>query len=157
MGKIKKRAALKKTVAALKKNGKIIVFTNGCFDIIHPGHVKYLARCKRLGHVLVVGLNTDSSVRRLKGRNRPVMKQGDRAEILSALEAVDYVTFFNELTPEKLIRQVAPHVLAKGGDWKAGDIAGADFVRESGGRVRTVPFVRGYSTSRIIKKIKTGA
>jgi D-beta-D-heptose 7-phosphate kinase/D-beta-D-heptose 1-phosphate adenosyltransferase len=137
----------------LRAKGKKIVLTNGCFDILHAGHVRYLKKAKAFGDILVVGLNSDRSVRAIKGPTRPVVGQNDRAEVLSALECVDYVTVFGELTPVKLIKAVRPAVLVKGADWKIGDIAGSDFVSSYGGKTLTVSLVKGRSTSGIIRKI----
>jgi D-beta-D-heptose 7-phosphate kinase/D-beta-D-heptose 1-phosphate adenosyltransferase len=153
-GKILTRAALSRRLAALRRAGKRIVFTNGCFDLIHPGHVRYLRAARRLGDVLVVGLNSDRSVRRLaKGPGRPLVSEGDRAEVLAALEMVDFVTLFAEDTPLDLIRRVRPDVLVKGGDWSEERIVGADVVRAGGGSVRSLPFAPGYSTTRLIRRI----
>ena len=154
MSKLKNLAAIKKIAAGLRRKGKKIVFTNGCFDIIHYGHIKYLEKCKKLGDVLVVGLNSDSSVRKIKGKNRPVTGEKERAAILASLEFVDYVTIFSERTPAKLISNVTPDVLAKGGDWAKNEIVGAAYVKKNGGRVATVPFVKGYSTTRILQRLK---
>ena len=154
MGKIKKIGKIRKIAAALKKKKRKIVFTNGCFDILHYGHVRYLRQCKRLGDVLIVGLNSDSSAKKIKGKTRPIKGQKERAALLSAFEFIDYITMFNAPTPQKLIQAITPQVLAKGGDWKKSDIVGADHVKKNGGRVATIPFVRGYSTTRIIKRIK---
>lgn len=141
--------------AAKKKGrGKTVVFTNGCFDIIHAGHVEYLARAKSLGDALVVGLNTDSSVRKLKGAGRPVTGQDDRARVLSALSSVDAVVLFNEETPLNLIKQVKPDILVKGGDYTRATVVGADVVESNGGRVRIIPLVEGKSTTGIISEIK---
>lgn len=151
--KIVSQAKLAKILARARKNGKKAVFTNGCFDIIHAGHVKYLADAKRLGDILVIGLNSDKSVKRLKGPSRPVNIESDRAKVLAALESVDYVTKFCEDTPEKLIVKLSPDILVKGGDWKIDDIVGGDHVRSRGGRVVRIKFVKGRSTSSVIKKI----
>ena len=131
-----------------------IVFTNGCFDLLHVGHVTYLAQAKALGDVLVIGLNTDASVRRLKGPNRPVNAQDARALVLAALESVDFVVFFDEDTPYNIITQVKPDILVKGGDYEIDNIVGGDFVRARGGQVLTIPFVDGFSTSNILEQIK---
>jgi rfaE bifunctional protein nucleotidyltransferase chain/domain len=151
--KIIPRAALRSTVRALRLRGKRIVFTNGCFDILHYGHVRYLERAASFGDVLVVGLNSDSSVRAIKGRNRPVNHQADRAAVLAALESVDYVTIFSEETPLQLISFLQPDVLVKGADWKKKAIVGAAFVRSRKGKVVTVPLERGRSTSGMIERI----
>lgn len=154
MGEIKKFAEIKKIAAALRKRGKKIVFTNGCFDILHYGHIKYLMKCRRLGDVLIIGLNSDSSVREIKGRNRPLTGEKERAAVLAALAVVDYVIVFPEPTPKDLIEAVNPDIVAKGGDWKKSEIVGRRHLERTGGRVVRVPFVRGYSTSKVIKKIK---
>ncbi|MFH1594186.1 MAG: D-glycero-beta-D-manno-heptose 1-phosphate adenylyltransferase [Candidatus Omnitrophota bacterium] len=152
--KIKTLNELKRIVRAAKKMRKKIVFTNGCFDIIHFGHVSYLKKCKELGSVLIVGLNSDSSVRRIKGRGRPVTKERERSIVLSALESIDYVTIFGDSTPGRIITSLTPDILVKGGDWRKKDIVGADHVKRFGGRVVTVPFVKGYSTTSLIERIK---
>ena len=141
---------LKTVVRAEKKK---IVFTNGCFDILHPGHVDYLAKAKALGDTLIVGLNSDSSVRKLKGKGRPIVSQGDRAKVLSGLESVDFVVIFSDPTPIKLIKAVKPDVLVKGGDWPVKDIVGSDFVQFRGGKVKSLPYLKGHSTKAIINKI----
>ena len=138
----------------LRSRGKKIVFTNGCFDILHVGHVDYLTKARRMGDILVVGLNSDSSVKKIKGPGRPVNRERDRATVLSALSTVDYVSIFSEPTPEKLIKKVRPDVLVKGGDWSVKDIVGGDFVRSYGGRVRNISFVKGYSTTSLIRKME---
>ena len=143
------RAKLKGIVATLKSQGKKIVFTNGCFDLIHAGHVRYLREAKSLGNVLVIGLNSDASVSTIKP-GRPVTPENQRAEVLASLEMVDYVTLFSEDTPYELIKEIGPDVLVKGADWNVDDIVGKDLVQE----VRTIPFVDGISTSNIIKKIQ---
>jgi rfaE bifunctional protein nucleotidyltransferase chain/domain len=138
----------------LRSKGKRIVFTNGCFDILHVGHVDYLSMARKMGDVLVIGLNSDSSVRKIKGKGRPVNSQLDRARVLSALEPVDYISIFGESTPEKLIKRLRPDILVKGGDWKLDNIVGGKFVRSCGGKVRRIPFVKGYSTTSVLKKIE---
>lgn len=137
-----------------RKNGKKIVFTNGCFDILHVGHVRYLSQARALGDLLVVGLNKDSSVKKLKGPERPVTREKDRAEVLGALAAVDCVVLFGDPTPLRLIKAIRPDVLVKGGDWKKEHIVGAGFVEALGGQVRSLPFVKGFSTTGLIGKIK---
>ena len=132
---------------------EIVVFTNGCFDIIHPGHIDLLERAKQLGTKLIVGINSDSSVRAIKGEPRPFLSQADRALILKNLRFVDEVRVFDEPTPEKLIRKIKPDVLVKGGDWKKNEIIGADFVERNGGRVFSLPLKDGYSSSKIVEKI----
>lgn len=137
----------------LSASGKSIVFTNGCFDILHAGHVAYLSQAKTLGDILVLGLNSDASVRRLKGASRPVNTQDNRALVLAGLSAVDYVCIFEEDTPYELIREVLPDVLVKGGDWAPSDIVGSDIVLARGGKVLSLDFVEGLSTTGIIQKL----
>ncbi len=145
---------LVKRIKVLKKRGNTVVFTNGCFDIIHAGHISYLRQAKSLGDFLVVGLNSDASVKRLKGEGRPVNDQYSRAVTLSCLSMVNYVTIFTQDTPYDLIAAICPEVLVKGGDWSPSEIVGSDIVRSYGGDVLTIPFIEGYSTSDIIEKIK---
>ena len=148
---------LAKTLSLLrkeKKKGRKIVFTNGCFDVLHVGHVRYLKKAKSLGDVLVIGLNTDASVKRLKGSGRPLNKEKDRAEVLGALAFVDRVVFFSEATPERLIRAVRPDLIVKGGDWKKKDIVGSAFVESYGGKARSLPYIRGFSTTGLLDKIR---
>ncbi len=154
MNKLKRLNELIKIVEGLKKEGKKIVFTNGCFDILHLGHIRYLREAKRRGDVLIIGLNSDKSVRSLKGRDRPLVKEKDRAEILGALEMVDYIVVFDELTPKNLIDRILPDILAKGGDWKKEEVVGRDTVEAQGGKVVIIPEVKGYSTSALINKIQ---
>jgi rfaE bifunctional protein nucleotidyltransferase chain/domain len=137
----------------LKKKGRKIVFTNGCFDLIHPGHIAYLEEAARLGHELVVALNSDASVRRLKGPSRPINKLNDRARVMAGLGCVSCVTWFTQDTPEKIIRELSPEVLVKGGDWQPHQIVGADWVLKSGGKVFSLQFVKGRSTTKILEKI----
>lgn len=132
-----------------------MVFTNGCFDIIHRGHVEYLAKARKLGDLLIVGLNGDSSVRKLKGKGRPVISQRDRAFILSHLDMVDYVVVFDTLTPKRLIRKMAPDILVKGGDYDPQTIVGAADVRAFGGKVVTLPYIPGRSSSAIIDSVRS--
>ncbi len=131
-----------------------IVFTNGCFDVLHFGHVDYLRKAKKCGDCLVVGLNSDHSVRVIKGEGRPVNRERDRAEVLSELSCVDAVTFFGDETPFRLIKRVRPDVLVKGADWSKGKIVGADFVESYGGKVKRIPLVKGRSTTRTLEKLK---
>ncbi|MCM8777306.1 MAG: D-glycero-beta-D-manno-heptose 1-phosphate adenylyltransferase [Candidatus Omnitrophica bacterium] len=154
MGKIKSFREIEKISRQLKKKGRKIVFTNGCFDILHKGHIRLLKKAKSLGDVLIVGLNTDSSVRRLKGKDRPFLKEDDRAEILSALEMVDYVVLFPQDTPYKLIKIIKPDVLVKGGDYKKEGVVGRDIVEDYGGRVYIFPVIKGISTTKIVEKVK---
>lgn len=145
---------LRKIVSRLKKKRKKIVFTNGCFDLLHAGHIALLRKAKALGDVLIVGLNTDRSVRNLKGKGRPVILQKDRALVLSALRDVDYIVFFSGPTPLNLIRSLTPDVLAKGADYKSSAIVGGDWVLSNGGRVVRIPLVKGRSSSGLFKKLK---
>lgn len=140
---------------AVKLHQQKIVFTNGCFDVLHFGHVHYLLQAKELGDILVVGLNSDDSVRRLKGPSRPINGEKERAFVLAALACVDYVVVFEEDTPKELIETVRPDVLVKGGDYALDQIVGADFVTRTGGSVTTLPFVEGFSSTRIIEQLKT--
>lgn len=144
---------LVRIVEGLKREGKRIVFTNGCFDILHVGHVRYLKEARRFGDILIVGVNSDVSVRKIKGDNRPIIPQGERAEVLSSIRFVDYVIIFGEPDPHNLIAAIKPNVLVKGGDWSREKIVGGDIVESSGGEVHTVPFVEGASSSRIIETI----
>ncbi len=147
------RNSLPKLLAKIRRQKKRIVFTNGVFDIIHRGHVEYLSLAKSYGDILIVGLNSDASVKRLKGPKRPLQKQNDRAIILSAIKPVDYVVLFGEDTPLKLIKEIKPDILAKGADYKTAEIVGADFVKENGGRVKRIRLTRGKSSTKIIKLI----
>jgi D-beta-D-heptose 7-phosphate kinase/D-beta-D-heptose 1-phosphate adenosyltransferase len=143
---------------SIQSRGRSVVFTNGVFDLLHPGHVRYLRAARRLGDVLVVGLNSDRSVRRLdKGPERPLVRERDRAEVLAALEMVDYVTVFGGDTPYELIKATRPDVLVKGGDWTVDRIVGADLVLARGGLVKSLRFAPGYSTTSLVKKITTEA
>ena len=137
----------------LKSEKKKIVFTNGCFDLLHVGHIRYLSNAKKLGDFLIVGLNSDESVKILKGQNRPINKFEDRAMLLSALRSVDLVIMFEEQTPENLINKIVPDVLVKGGDYDIEDIAGYHTVIKNGGKVKTLDFYKGYSSTNYIKKI----
>jgi rfaE bifunctional protein nucleotidyltransferase chain/domain len=154
--KIIKRETLKEKVQALKRAGKSIVFTNGCFDFLHVGHVRYLKAAKAQGDVLVVGLNSDGSVRQIKGQRRPVVPEDERAEILASLACVDFVTLFDEPDPAMLIRFLMPDVLVKGADWAMDAIVGRDIVETAGGRVVRIPLTEGVSTSGMIEKIIAG-
>ena len=137
-----------------KRNGRRVVFTNGCFDLLHPGHIRSLEQARALGDVLIVGLNSDISVRQLKGEGRPVIPERERAEILAALESVDAVVIFDDLTPREVIARLLPDVLVKGGDWPGDQIVGREEVEAAGGRVVLAPVVPGYSTTDILKKIR---
>lgn len=137
----------------IKNEKKSIVFTNGCFDILHRGHASYLNQAKSLGDNLIVGVNSDRSVRALKGESRPVNNESDRAFLIDNLKSVDYVIIFDEDTPYDLIREIQPDFLVKGGDWKEEDIVGWDIVKESGGKVLSLKFIENYSTTNTIKKL----
>jgi len=137
-----------------KRNGRRVVFTNGCFDLLHPGHVRGLELARELGDVLIVGLNSDASVRQLKGEGRPVISERERAEILAGLESVDAVVIFDDLTPREVIARLLPDVLVKGGDWPGDQIVGREEVEAAGGRVVSIPVVPGYSTTAILQKMR---
>lgn len=146
--------SLLKDLEASRAAGKKIVFTNGCFDLLHVGHVRYLEEAQRQGDLLVVGVNSDASVKRLKGPTRPIQNESDRAEILLALKSVHQVVVFTDDTPESIIKAIKPDVLVKGGDWKIEQIVGGDFVIKNGGQVRSLTFVDGKSTTKLIEKSK---
>jgi len=152
--KIKSLADASLQVKSWQKTGEKVVFTNGCFDLLHLGHVDYLEKARNLGDRLIVGLNTDSSVGRFKGPERPLQDQNSRARVLAALQFVDLVVFFDEDTPQNLISELVPNILVKGSDYLAENIVGADVVKKNGGVVKTIGFVTGYSTTRIVEKIK---
>jgi D-beta-D-heptose 7-phosphate kinase/D-beta-D-heptose 1-phosphate adenosyltransferase len=151
--KIKERKELSRIIKNLKAKGKRIVFTNGCFDLLHIGHVRYLEKARALGDILVVGVNSDSSVQKIKGPKRPLLPEEERTEILSGLGCVDYITLFNEIDPLKLITSLRPDVLVKGGDWTREEIVGGELVERCGGEVVIIPFVQGVSTSNLIEMI----
>lgn len=153
MGMVLTRNDLVKVREELKKAGKRVVFTNGCFDIIHRGHVDYLAKAREFGDALIIGVNTDASVKRLKGPDRPIVQEDDRAAVLAALEVVNYVCLFDEDTPYELIRALVPDILVKGGDWSVGNIVGKDIVEAAGGAVHSIQFLPNRSTTNIIQKI----
>lgn len=140
-------------IAKSRESGKKIVFTNGCFDILHVGHLRYLNEAKVLGDLLVLGLNSDSSIRRLKGAKRPVLPESERKEMLLGLKSVDYVLIFEEETPLQLIESLKPDVLVKGGDWEIAQIVGSDIVLASGGQVKSLSFFEGHSTTDIIESV----
>jgi D-beta-D-heptose 7-phosphate kinase/D-beta-D-heptose 1-phosphate adenosyltransferase len=154
--KVISRTAARALFARLRAEGRRIVFTNGCFDILHAGHAQYLRKAASLGDVLVVGLNSDASIRRLKGEGRPVQQQRDRAYLLASLACVSFVVVFTEDTPAKLIEAVVPHVLVKGADWKGKEIVGGSFVKAHGGTVKTIRFLPGRSTTSIIARAASG-
>ncbi len=152
--KIISKEELSGLVELLKFNKQKIIFSNGCFDILHPGHVDYLSKAKKLGDCLIVAVNSDESVRKLKGESRPINNLGYRMNMLAGLESVDFVIMFEEETPYNIINAIVPDVLVKGSDYKVSDIVGSDIVLEHGGEVKTIDFLDGYSTSAIIDKIK---
>jgi D-beta-D-heptose 7-phosphate kinase/D-beta-D-heptose 1-phosphate adenosyltransferase len=152
--KVKKRDELIEIAKGLRKKGKKIVFTNGCFDILHVGHIRLLREAKKLGDILIVGLNSDSSAKMIKGEGRPIVPQYERAEILSALEMIDYVTFFDETDPHLTISLILPNVLVKGSDWPEDGIVGRDVVESHGGKVVRVVLLEGRSTSSLIDRIR---
>jgi D-beta-D-heptose 7-phosphate kinase/D-beta-D-heptose 1-phosphate adenosyltransferase len=154
MNKILEREALRNKLEELRNKGKKIAFTNGCFDILHVGHVRYLREAKKTADVLVLALNSDSSVRSLKGEEKPLIPENERAEILAALEFIDFVTIFEELTPLELINYLKPDILIKGGDWPEEKVVGREEVKKWGGRVAIIPEVEGKSTTNIVEKIK---
>ena len=155
--KIRTAAALARIVRRENARGRRVVFTNGCFDLVHAGHVKLLEHARRQGDLLIVGINSDRSVRRLKGAGRPVVGQRDRALLLAAFQSVDYVTIFDQHSPQRLIERLQPDVLMKGADWSADAIVGGDVVRAKGGRVVRYPLLKGYSTTKLIQRIKAAA
>ena len=152
--KIKTIRQLKPVLARLRRRGRRIVFTNGCFDLLHIGHLRYLQRARRHGDRLVVAINSDRSVKKIKDPLRPLLPQAERAEVLAALSCVDYVTIFDEPNPLVVITDLQPDVLIKGSDWGKNKIIGRDVVERRGGRVRRVPLVKGVSTTRLIEKIR---
>lgn len=150
--KILSRAKLARVIAREHRAGRKIVFTNGCFDLLHRGHVEYLERARRLGDLLIVALNTDASVRKIKGPTRPVNPLQDRARVMAALACVDYVTAFGEPTPLQCILKLKPKYIVKGGDWKPAQIVGAREARNWGGRAKSLPYLKGRSTTAILKR-----
>lgn len=153
MGQILERQSLLTQRQRLRQEGRRVVFTNGCFDLLHPGHVRYLAQARSLGDALIVALNSDASVNKLKGESRPILKEQERAEVMAALACVDYVTIFAEETPRELIAQLLPDVLVKGGDWSLDTIVGRAEVEAAGGVVESLSFIEGVSTTQIIERI----
>ena len=154
MSCVKTLAEIKSLRKQFKQQNKKVVFTNGVFDLIHAGHVDYLTKAKALGDILIVGMNTDASVRKIKGDKRPILKQDERAFIISNIKAVDYVAFFNEDTPKEIIDEIIPDILVKGADWAIDKIIGRETVEKNGGEVKTIEFVNDQSTSKIIESIK---
>lgn len=154
MGLIVTRAELKQRIAAMKRDHKRVVFTNGCFDVLHPGHIRMLEKARSLGDALVVGINSDPSVQEIKGPQRPLIPEAERAEVLAALESVDFVTVFGETTPRELIAEILPAVLVKGSDWGPDEIIGREEVEAAGGQVISIPLEAGYSTTKLIERIR---
>ena len=152
--KLKSLDELERLTSQAKACGKRIVFTNGCFDILHPGHLHVLREARALGDLLIVAINSDQSVKQLKGPARPVMPEAQRAELIAALEMVDYVIVFEEPDPSHLIAAIRPDILAKGGDYSRDTVVGADLIEQSGGRVAVIPYLKGFSTSEIIERIR---
>ena len=146
---------LKSIALQAKARGQKIVFTNGCFDILHRGHLHVLREAKALGDLLIVAVNSDGSVKRLKGHSRPVISEAGRSELIAALEMVDYVTLFDEIDPRRLIEEIQPDILAKGGDWRRDQVVGADIVVRSGGKVAVIPYLKGFSTTEIIERVRS--
>ena len=155
MGKIVSQEDLIKIAAREKRSGRRVVFTNGCFDLLHPGHVRCLAEARALGDLLIVAVNSDRSVRGNKGPERPLVPEQDRAEVLAALASVDYVTIFDEPTPRELIARLLPNLLVKGADWAPGEVVGRQEVEAAGGRVVSIPLAPGYSTTKLVERIRT--
>jgi D-glycero-beta-D-manno-heptose 1-phosphate adenylyltransferase len=153
--KILTKEELNTLLNVLKFKGKKVVFSNGCFDILHRGHIEYLAKAASFGDCMIIGLNTDASVKRLKGKNRPVQDEISRSQVIAALHFVDYVVLFDEDTPYELISYLKPNILVKGSDYKENEIVGADVVKANGGKVVTVDLVDGYSTTSIIERLKS--
>jgi rfaE bifunctional protein nucleotidyltransferase chain/domain len=151
-GKIQTAASLARIRLRLRKEGRTVVFTNGCFDLLHAGHIRLFREAKKLGDVLIVALNSDASIRRLKGKSRPIFPVAERLEILEAIEDIDFLSWFSEDTPQKIIAAILPDVLVKGGDWKPDQVVGREEVEGAGGRVVIVPYLAGRSTSSMIRR-----
>lgn len=155
MSKVYSREKLKKELDRHRTRGDNIVFTNGCFDILHVGHTRYLREAKKLGDVLVLALNSDSSVRAIKGERRPLIPEDERADVVSSLESVDYVTIFDEHTPLELIEYLKPDIIVKGGDWSEENVVGRESVKRRGGKIVIIPAIKGASTTNIIEKVRS--
>ena len=153
--KVKSLAELSAITAAAKTNGEIVVFTNGCFDLLHRGHVHLLRNARALGDVLIVAINSDQSIKLIKGPKRPILSEGDRLQLIASMEMVNYVLLFDEPDPCNIISILRPDILVKGGDWPADQVVGADIVEASGGKVVVVPYLKGFSTTEIIAKIRS--
>jgi len=154
-GKLKSLEELKSIASQAKARGRKVVFTNGCFDILHRGHLHLLREAKALGDLMIVAVNSDSSVRQIKGPSRPVITESERAELIAALEMVDYVTLFDELDPYRLIEEIRPEILVKGGDWNKDEVVGGNIVEASGGKVIVIPYLKGFSTTQIIGRMRS--
>jgi D-glycero-beta-D-manno-heptose 1-phosphate adenylyltransferase len=154
VGDVVTRAELKRRIAALKQERKRVVFTNGCFDILHPGHIRMLEKARSLGDALIVAINSNPSVQGIKGPQRPVISESERAELLAALASVDFVTVFDEATPRELIAEILPAVLVKGSDWGPDEVVGREEVEAAGGEVVSIPLEAGYSTTKLIERIR---
>jgi D-beta-D-heptose 7-phosphate kinase/D-beta-D-heptose 1-phosphate adenosyltransferase len=153
-GKLKNLGELEAIASEARRAGKTVVFTNGCFDLLHRGHVHILREARGKGDILIVGINSDRSVRGIKGPARPILAETDRIELIAAMEMVNYVVLFDESDPRKLIEAIKPNVLAKGGDWGQDGVVGADIVEREGGRVAVIPYLKGFSTTEIIERIR---
>ena len=154
-GKLKSIDELKAIVAAAQTKGQVVVFTNGCFDLLHRGHVHLLREAKTLGDLLIVAINSDTSVKAIKGPARPILPEADRLELVAAMEMVDYVVLFKEPDPYNTIAALRPKVLVKGGDWTSEEIVGSDIVRGDGGKIVVLPYLKGFSTTEIIEKVRS--
>jgi D-beta-D-heptose 7-phosphate kinase/D-beta-D-heptose 1-phosphate adenosyltransferase len=153
-GKLKNLGELAAIASEARRAGKTVVFTNGCFDLLHRGHVHILREARAMGDILIVGVNSDRSVRGIKGPKRPILGETDRSELIAAMEMVNYVVLFDEADPRKLIEAIKPDVLAKGGDWGPDGVVGADIVERTGGKVAVIPYLKGFSTTEIIERIR---
>jgi rfaE bifunctional protein nucleotidyltransferase chain/domain len=153
--KVKSLTELSAITASAKANGEIVVFTNGCFDLVHRGHIHLLRNAKALGDLLIVAINSDQSVKSIKGPNRPILSENDRLQLIASMEMVNYVLLFDEPNPCNIISILRPNILVKGGDWPADQVVGADIVQASGGEVVVVPYLKGFSTTEIIAKIRS--
>jgi rfaE bifunctional protein nucleotidyltransferase chain/domain len=154
-GKLQNLNAVAEIAARARKNGQTVVFTNGCFDLLHRGHVHVLRQAKAQGDILIVGINSDQSIKTIKGAARPILPETNRVKLIAAMEMVDYVVLFDDPDPYRLIDAIKPSVLAKGGDWSMDKIVGADIVTEHGGKISIIPYLQGFSTTEIIERIRS--